>query len=77
MARTHVIVSDAVLNRVAEVAGKRDGSRCNEEAPPRRAAHVETFEATNGTGGRDASRRAADRELATARVRAQGAERPG
>jgi hypothetical protein len=77
MARKHVIVSDAVLNTVAELAGKRDGSRCNEEAPPRRAAHVETFEATNGTGRRDASRRSADWELAAARVRARGAERPG
>ena len=77
MARTHVIVSDAVPSTVAEAAGKREGSRCNAEAPPRRAVHVETFEATNGTGRRDASRRSADRELAAARVRVRGGERPG
>ena len=57
MARTHMIVSDAVVNTVAQVAGKRDGSRFKDKAAPKRAALVETFDATNGAGRRDTSRR--------------------
>jgi hypothetical protein len=72
-----MIVSDAVLNAVVEVAGKREWSRFNDRTAPQRGARVETFDATNGAGRRATGRHWADRQVGAARVRARRAERPG
>ena len=72
MARTHVVMSDEVLEAIDEVAGKRGRSRFLEEAAAEKLDRLALEEAIRGTAGIAAGPRYAhwqDRETAAAWVR--------
>ena len=72
MARTHVIMSDEVLNAIDEVVGKRGRSRFLEQAAAEkleRLALAESLEATAGIARGSAYRHWRDRRSAAGWVR--------